>query len=96
MKAENTVDESRRAQLESELKQFIIQTLALEEVTPEDIPSDRVLFGEGLGLDSVDALELAVALQKKYGVAVDPKDKSTVFYFTNVKNLAELVLSQQS
>ena len=51
-------------QLEEELKELIISTLALEDVTPGDIPSDQILFGEGLGLDSVDALELGVALQK--------------------------------
>ena len=85
----NTASET--SQLESELKQFLIDTLALEHVTADAIDSDLPLFGEGLGLDSVDALELAVALQKKYGVAIDPKDEQTVHYMRCVRNLAAFV-----
>lgn len=51
-----------------ELKKEIIEVLNLEEVTPDDIDSDAPLFGEGLGLDSIDALELIVLLEKNYGI----------------------------
>lgn len=51
-----------------ELKKEIIEVLNLEEVTPEDIDSDAPLFGEGLGLDSIDALELIVLMEKNYGI----------------------------
>ena len=85
-----------REPLELELKEFIIRTLALEDVTPADIDSEMILFGDGLGLDSVDALELAVALQKTYDVTVDPKDEKTIYYLTCVRNLAELVAQKQS
>ena len=57
------------AELELEIKQLIIDTLMLEDIKPEDIDSAEPLFVEGLGLDSIDALELGVALQKKYGTA---------------------------
>jgi acyl carrier protein len=79
------------AVLEKEVKQFIIDTLALEEVTPDEIGSEMPLFGDGLGLDSVDALELGVALQKQYGIKLDPKDDATRHYFSSVKTLAQLV-----
>ena len=77
--------------LEKELKDFIIATLALEDITAEEIQSDAPLFGTGLGLDSVDALELGVGLQKKFGVKLDPKDDSTRQHFRSVHALAQLV-----
>ncbi len=80
--------------LENELKEFIVTTLALEDIQPEEIESEMILFGEGLGLDSVDALELAVALQKQYGVTVEGESEETRKHFTCVKNLAEFVASE--
>ncbi len=56
--------------LVEELKRLIIDTLKLEDVSPEDIDPEGPLFGEGLGLDSIDALELVVALEKAYGVII--------------------------
>ena len=58
-----------------ELKEKIIQALNLEEMTPEDIDTDAPLFGEGLGLDSIDALELIVLLEKNYGIKLDSPAK---------------------
>ena len=55
-------------ELELELKQLIIDSLDLEDISADDIDSDDALFVDGLGLDSIDALELGVALQKKYGI----------------------------
>ena len=80
--------------LEGELKEFIVTTLALEDIQPEEIESEMILFGEGLGLDSVDALELAVALQKQYGVTIEGESEETRKHFTCVKNLAEFVASE--
>mgnify|MGYP000045607886 CR=1 FL=1 len=58
---------SPRDGLEHELKELIVSSLALEDLRPEDIDSASPLFGTGLGLDSIDALELVMALQRKYG-----------------------------
>ena len=58
-----------------ELKKEIIEVLNLEEVTPEDIDSDAPLFGEGLGLDSIDALELMMLMQKNYGIKIENSEK---------------------
>ena len=54
----------------SELQHLIVESLALEDVQPEDIDPDEPLFGEGLGLDSIDALELGLALKKRFGVTL--------------------------
>ena len=79
-------------ELESELKALIIQSLNLDEVTPEEIDSDEDLFGtSGLALDSIDALEIGVALQKKYGIKIDPEDKELNTQFKNVRALAAFV-----
>lgn len=56
--------------LKQELKALIIETLKLEETTPESIEDDQPLFGEGLGLDSIDALELTVALERRYRLTI--------------------------
>lgn len=67
-------------ELKSELKTKIIEALNLEEITIEDIEDHAPLFGDGLGLDSIDALELTVLLDKDYGIKVtDPKIGKTIF-----------------
>jgi len=81
-------------ELELDLKQFIIDTLALEDVSAADIPSEAPLFGDGLGLDSVDALELGVALQKRYGVKISPGAAGVREHFASVANLARFVAAQ--
>lgn len=64
----------------SELKQRIIEALNLEEVKPEDIATDDPLFGSGLGLDSIDALELIVMMEKHYGIKLnDASEGKTIF-----------------
>ncbi|WP_439135532.1 phosphopantetheine-binding protein [Pseudomaricurvus sp.] len=80
-------------ELEQELKQLIIDTLDLEDITIDDIDSQEALFVEGLGLDSIDALELGLALQKRYGVKVDADSEETKKHFASVHNLALLVNS---
>lgn len=68
-----------------ELKQQIIEALNLEDVTPEDIDNDASLFGEGLGLDSIDALELIVLMEKNYGIKLkDPAESKEIFKSINV------------
>lgn len=61
--------------LETELKAFIIETLNLEDISVEDIDSEEALFVDGLGLDSIDALELGVAIQKNMMSGLMPKTK---------------------
>ena len=73
-----------------ELKKLIIHTLKLEDIAPEDIEDDAPLFGEGLGLDSIDALELVVSLEKTYGVFI-PDSEVGKKVFRSVNALAEFV-----
>jgi acyl carrier protein len=82
--------------LQQEIAQLIIDTLNLEDVTVADIPPTLPLFGEGLGLDSVDALELALALQKRYDIRIASDSKDARQHFTTVANLAAFVQSQRA
>ena len=73
-----------------ELKEEIIKVLNLEGVQPDDIAEDGELFGEGLGLDSIDALELIVLLEKNYGIKLkDPTQGKVIF--KSVRTLAEFI-----
>jgi len=78
-----------------ELKKLIINTLKLEDITPETIEADAPLFGEGLGLDSIDALELVVSLEKTYGVFI-PDSEVGKKVFRSVNALAEFVKQQSA
>ena len=82
--------------LELELKKFIIDTLNLEDVAPDDIDPAAPLFVEGLGLDSIDALELGVGLQKKYGIKLSQDSAETRKHFASVNALVALVGSQRA
>lgn len=77
--------------LEQEIKELIISALSLEDVQPQDIATDAPLFVEGLGLDSIDALELGVALQKRYGVQLSADAAETRRHFSSVAALARFV-----
>ena len=79
-----------------DIKLLIIDALGLEDVGPDDIGDEQTLFGEGLGLDSVDALELGLAIQKKYGIKIDADAKDTRNHFTNVASLAAFVTAKQA
>ena len=73
-----------------ELKQEIIKALNLEDMTPDDIDENAALFGDGLGLDSIDALELIVLLEKKYGIKLaSPPEGKTIF--KSVATMADYV-----
>jgi acyl carrier protein len=75
----------------AEIKKFIVEVLDLEDVTPDEIEDDQILFGEGLGLDSIDALEIGVALRKRYKVQIEANDPNAREYFLNAKSLTEFV-----
>ncbi len=77
-------------ELVEELKRLIIETLKLEDIAPQDFDAEGPLFGEGLGLDSIDALELVVALEKKYGVII-PDSEVGQRVFRSVTTLAQFV-----
>lgn len=67
-------------ELKRQLKQQIIEVLSLEEITPEDIVDSEPLFGDGLGLDSIDALELIVLMEKNYGIRLNnPAEGKAIF-----------------
>lgn len=81
--------------LEEEVKQVIIDVLQLEDMTPADIETDAPLFADGLGLDSIDALELGVALQKRYGISLSADSEETRRHFASVRTLAALIASHR-
>lgn len=79
----------------NELKKYLIEALNLEEMTPDDIDGDAPLFGEGLGLDSIDALELIVILDKHYGIKLSsPAEGKDIF--KSVRTIAEYVAQHRT
>jgi acyl carrier protein len=80
--------------LETELKHLIIDTFELEGMGIEEIDSDAPLFVEGLGLDSIDALELGLALKKKYSIYIDADSPDVIRHFSSVRSLALFVAGQ--
>ncbi|NNG21875.1 phosphopantetheine-binding protein [Telluria aromaticivorans] len=77
--------------LEQEVKALIIDVLQLEDITPDDIDAEAPLFVEGLGLDSIDALEIGVALQKRYGITLSAESQETRRHFASVRALASMI-----
>ena len=78
-----------------ELKKKIILALNLEEMSPDDIDTDDALFGEGLGLDSIDALELIVLMEKDYGIKLaNPAEGKAIF--KSVRTIAEYVSANRT
>ncbi len=82
--------------LEQEIKDLIITSLALEDITADDINPAEPLFVKGLGLDSIDALELGLALQRRYGVTVSADSEETRRHFGSVQALAAFVSAQRT
>ncbi len=74
----------------NELKEHIIEALSLDEITPEEIDAEAPLFGTGLGLDSIDALELAVMVEKHYHIRITDSEVGNKA-FSSVKSLAEFI-----
>ena len=80
-----------RTGLENEIKELIVAALDLEDVKPEDIETDAPLFVEGLGLDSIDALEIGMALKKKYKINFKPQADENRAHFASVRALAGFI-----
>jgi acyl carrier protein len=83
-----------KQELIKKLKDQIIDSLRLEDITPADINEEDELFGEGLGLDSIDALELIVILEKHYGIKLDDPDAGKTIFQT-VGTIADFILENQ-
>jgi len=81
--------------LAKEIKQLIIETLFLEDITPDDIVDSEPLFGEGLGLDSIDALELGLAIKNKYQITIDADSEETRKHFSSVDSLVQFVAASK-
>lgn len=79
-----------------DIKLMIIDTLNLEEISPDDIETDAPLFGEGLGLDSIDALELGLAVKNRFGVQLSAESETLRAHFFSVATLAAFVEQQQA
>lgn len=81
--------------LEEEIKGLIITTMSLEDIAPDDIDAGAPLFNEGLGLDSIDALELGLALQKRYGLTLAADSEETRKHFASVRSLSSFVAANR-
>jgi acyl carrier protein len=81
--------------LELEIKDLIITTMSLEDIGPDDIDAAAPLFNEGLGLDSIDALELGLALQKRYGLSLTADSEETRRHFASVRSLSAFVAANR-
>ena len=84
-----------REEIETKLKETVVSALDLEDLTPADVETDMPLFGEGLGLDSIDALELGMAVRKAFGVSFSAVPAENRRIFHSVKTLADYVEAQQ-
>jgi acyl carrier protein len=82
--------------LEQDIKTLIVTTMSLEDVAADDIDTDAPLFNDGLGLDSIDALELGLALQKRYGVTLAADSEETRRHFASVRSLAAFVAATRA
>jgi acyl carrier protein len=83
------------ADLELELKKLIVSALSLEDIAPDAIDSEEPLFGEGLGLDSIDGLELGMAIRKNYGIKIEATNDEVRQIFANVRSIARFIASQK-
>lgn len=82
-------------ELIEKVKQMIIDSLRIEDMTPAEIDSDAPLFGEGLGLDSIDALQLVVSMEKEFGVVV-PDAATGSKVFVSVRSMAGYIAEQRT
>lgn len=82
--------------LEQRIKEVIVDALMLEDIEPSEIEDDAPLFVEGLGLDSIDALELAIALGKEFGVKTSAEDKRNREIFYSVESLARFIREERA
>tara|TARA_B110000977_G_C10752168_1_gene367313 strand:- start:213 stop:461 length:249 start_codon:yes stop_codon:yes gene_type:complete len=82
--------------MQQEIKEMIIEVLCLEDISADEINNSDALFGDGLGLDSIDALEIGVALKKRYNISLDSNDESIKQHFESIDNLAAFVVKNKS
>jgi len=79
------------ADIRTTLKLLIIESLDLEDISPEDIIDSEPLFGEGLGLDSIDALELGLAIKKTFDIKIEANSEKTKEHFYSIDNLVQFI-----
>ncbi|CAD6878875.1 Acyl carrier protein [Methylomonas albis] len=79
----------------SQLKTMLIEGLLLEDIVPDDLSADDALFGGGLGLDSIDALEIGVMLDRQYGIKITSGDERNNQIFLSLRSLAEFVAANR-
>jgi acyl carrier protein len=82
--------------LELDIKKLIVDALHLEDIRPEEIDSEEPLFGDGLGLDSIDGLELGMALRKAYGLKIETANEEVRRHFATVRSMARFVIAQRA
>lgn len=80
---------TEKTDLEMEVAQLIVEALNLEDITAEDIEPEEALFREGLGLDSIDALELSMAVSQKYGFKIESDNKENAEIFSSLRALSK-------
>jgi len=87
-------DEQGLAEIKKVLKEMLVKDLSLEDIRPEDIKDDEILFGEGLGLDSLDAVEIVVLLQRNFGLEVKDMNKGKEIFYS-IDTLANYVFENK-
>lgn len=83
-----------RTELEEQIRQVILSSVEVDGLTAADLPSDAPLFGDGVGLDSIDALEIGAALRKKYQVKFKANSDENRVHFRTISSLADFIASQ--
>ena len=83
-----------RAELEEQIRQVILSSVEVDGLTAADLPSDAPLFGDGVGLDSIDALEIGAALRKKYQVKFKANSDENRVHFRTIASLADFIAAQ--
>jgi acyl carrier protein len=81
--------------LERQLKQLVVSALNLEDIAPEQIGSEEALFGDGLGLDSIDGLELGMAIRKAYNIKIESVNEETRKIFSSIRTIAQFIAAQK-
>ncbi len=87
---------SEQTPAQREMAELLVEALNLEDITAEEIGPDEQLFGDGLGLDSIDALEIALAISQKYGVQMQAEDEDTRSAFATLRALTDFVAATKT